>query len=84
MAWKVRKKDPEHVTKNVNICSVTNLGRQVHFHWDVGWPIAHSEDVYGQFDVARNILALHVLQKKPTTDTLRPDGKTIRRHSCVQ
>lgn len=63
MAWKVRKKNPEHVTKNVNICSVTNLRRQVHFHRDVGWPIAHSEDVYGQFNVARNILALHVLQK---------------------
>lgn len=46
----------------VNICRATNLRWQVHFHWDVGWPITHRQDVHGQFNVAWNVLALHVLQ----------------------
>lgn len=35
----------------------------MHFHWDVGWPVTHREDVHRQLDVARNVLALHILQK---------------------
>lgn len=41
----------------------TDLRWQVHFHRDVRWPVAHSEDIHCQLDIAGNVLALHILQK---------------------
>lgn len=64
MKWR-RKKKKKKIwagSKNVNICRATNLRWQVHLHRDIGWPITHRKDVHSQLDVARDVLALHVLQ----------------------
>lgn len=53
-----------HKTKEPEGFDICNLCGQMDLHWDVGGPVSHGEDVHRQLNVTRDVLTLHVIEKR--------------------